>query len=153
MWRICSVVFHALTLRLPIQTSLSVAPKLPLYTRSGENLKILAKRAHPWMDISYDRGTNLPILESFCHSLLAWDVLVSVSFGCFSPSRCDHYHCKAIEKAVETQRICTKISKSNTPLGSFKICNTDLPTYFNYGLLRFKLKQFPYVVNVKCFGM
>ena len=35
-WRMCLVVFHALTLELPIQTSLSVASKLPIYTRSGE---------------------------------------------------------------------------------------------------------------------
>ena len=28
LWSLCSVVFHALTLKLPIQTSLSVAPEL-----------------------------------------------------------------------------------------------------------------------------
>ena len=36
MWILCSVVFHALTLRLPIQTSLSVAPKLPVSFSSHE---------------------------------------------------------------------------------------------------------------------
>ena len=30
LWNLCLVVFHALTLRLPIQTSLSVAHKLPV---------------------------------------------------------------------------------------------------------------------------
>ena len=34
---LCSVVFHAFTLKLPIQTSLSVVPKLPVSLRSGEN--------------------------------------------------------------------------------------------------------------------
>ena len=40
LWSLCSVVFHELklTLKLPIQTSLSVAPKLPVCTRSGEEL-------------------------------------------------------------------------------------------------------------------
>ena len=32
---------------MPIQTSLSVAPKLPVSLRSGENVKISGKRAHP----------------------------------------------------------------------------------------------------------
>ena len=36
LWSLCSVVFHALTLKLPIQTSLSVAPKLQVCVRSGE---------------------------------------------------------------------------------------------------------------------
>ena len=36
LWSFRSVVFHALTLKLPLQTSLSVAPKLPVYLRSGE---------------------------------------------------------------------------------------------------------------------
>ena len=34
--RMCSVVFHALTLELPIQTLLSVAPRLPVSARSDE---------------------------------------------------------------------------------------------------------------------
>ena len=38
VWRMCLVVFHALTLKLPIQTALSVAPKLPVCLRSGEKL-------------------------------------------------------------------------------------------------------------------
>ena len=32
------VAFHALTLKLPIQTTLSVAPKLQVCTRSGEKM-------------------------------------------------------------------------------------------------------------------
>ena len=37
----------------------------------------------------------------------------------------------------------------STPLECFESkCNTSLSACFNYGLLRFKLKQFPYVVNV-----
>ena len=38
LWSLCSVVFHALTLKLPIQTSLSVAPKLPVSLHSHEKL-------------------------------------------------------------------------------------------------------------------
>ena len=30
LWSLCSVVVHTLTLKLPIQTSLSVTPKLPV---------------------------------------------------------------------------------------------------------------------------
>ena len=47
LWSLCSVVFHALTLKLPIQTSLSVAPKLPVYTRSGEKCKQFRKTSTP----------------------------------------------------------------------------------------------------------
>ena len=36
LWRLCSVVLHALTLKLPIQISFSVAPKLPVSLHSGE---------------------------------------------------------------------------------------------------------------------
>ena len=39
----CSVVFHALTLKLPIQTSLSVAPELPVSLRSGEKCQNFRK--------------------------------------------------------------------------------------------------------------
>ena len=37
LWRMCLVVFLALTLKLPIQTSLSVAPTLPVSLSSAEN--------------------------------------------------------------------------------------------------------------------
>ena len=43
LWSLCSVVFHALTLKLPIQTSLSVAPKLPVSLHSGENCANFSK--------------------------------------------------------------------------------------------------------------
>ena len=36
-WSLCSVVFRTLTLKLPIQTSLSVASKLPVSLSSAEN--------------------------------------------------------------------------------------------------------------------
>ena len=38
MWILYSVVFHALTLKLPIETSVSVAPKLPVSLSSHEKL-------------------------------------------------------------------------------------------------------------------
>ena len=37
LWSLCSVVFLVLTLKLSFQTSLSVAPKLPIFSRSGGN--------------------------------------------------------------------------------------------------------------------
>ena len=39
LWSLCSVVFHALTLKLPIQTSLSVALELPLSLSSHEKFQ------------------------------------------------------------------------------------------------------------------
>ena len=46
LWRMYSVVFHVLTLKLPIQTSLSVAPKLPVSSRSGENCLKFQENEH-----------------------------------------------------------------------------------------------------------
>ena len=46
LWRMCSVVFHALTLKLPIQTSLSVVPKLQVCKRSGEKCQNFTKKEH-----------------------------------------------------------------------------------------------------------
>ena len=43
LWSFCSVVFHALTLKLPIQTSLSVAPKLQVCVHSGEKCQKFRK--------------------------------------------------------------------------------------------------------------
>ena len=43
----CSVIFHTLTLKLIIQTLLSVAPKLQVCEHSGENVENSGKRAHP----------------------------------------------------------------------------------------------------------
>ena len=36
LWSLCLVVFCALTLKLPLQASLSVAPKLQISLHSGE---------------------------------------------------------------------------------------------------------------------
>ena len=47
LWSLCLVVFHALTLKLPIQTSLSVVPKLPISLRSGEKSENFRKRSTP----------------------------------------------------------------------------------------------------------
>ena len=40
LWRMSYLVFHALTLKLPIQTSLSMVPKLPVSAHTGENKHI-----------------------------------------------------------------------------------------------------------------
>ena len=47
LWRMFLVVFHALTLTLPIHTSLSVAPKLQVCVRSGEKCQNFSKTSTP----------------------------------------------------------------------------------------------------------
>ena len=47
LWSLCSVIFHALKLKFPIQTSLSVAPKLSVPLHSGEKCENSGKREHP----------------------------------------------------------------------------------------------------------
>ena len=47
LWSLCSVVFHALTLESPIQTSLSVALKLPISLTSYEKCPNLWKTSTP----------------------------------------------------------------------------------------------------------
>ena len=43
LWSLCLVVIHALTLKLPIQTSHSVAPRLQVCVRSGEKCQKFRK--------------------------------------------------------------------------------------------------------------
>ena len=59
---LCSVFFHALTLKFPIQTSLSVAPKLPVYTRSGEKYEHFSKMS-----------SILPLLRGFYSEKSTWE--------------------------------------------------------------------------------
>ena len=48
LWSLYLAVFLALTLKLPIQTSLSVVPKLPVcLCVQVKNVKISGKQAHP----------------------------------------------------------------------------------------------------------
>ena len=47
LWSLCLVVLRALTLRLPIQTALSVAPQLPICARSGEKNQKISKTGTP----------------------------------------------------------------------------------------------------------
>ena len=47
LWSLCSVVFRALTSKLPNQTSLSVAPKLPVSLSSAENCHKFRKTSTP----------------------------------------------------------------------------------------------------------
>ena len=48
---LCSVVFHAFTLKLPIQTSLSVALELPVSSRSSEKCENFRNTSTPQGDI------------------------------------------------------------------------------------------------------
>ena len=47
LWNLCSVVFPALTLKLAIQTSLSVAPELQVCVRSREKCQNFSKTSTP----------------------------------------------------------------------------------------------------------
>ena len=47
LWSLCSVVFHALTLKSPIQTSLSLASKLQVCVRSGEKCQKFRETSIP----------------------------------------------------------------------------------------------------------
>ena len=47
LWNLCSVVFLALTLKLPIQTSLSVATQLLVSLRSGDKSEKFMKTSTP----------------------------------------------------------------------------------------------------------
>ena len=47
LWSLCSVVFLALTLRFPVQTSLSVAPKLQVCVHLGEKCPNFRKMSIP----------------------------------------------------------------------------------------------------------
>ena len=51
LWSLCSLVFYALTLKLPIQTSLSVAPKLPVCLSSTENCHKFKKTSTPQVKV------------------------------------------------------------------------------------------------------
>ena len=50
LWILCSVVFHSLTLRLPIQNSISVAPKLQVCASSGKKCQNFSKTSTPLAD-------------------------------------------------------------------------------------------------------
>ena len=70
------VVFHAFTLRLPIQTSLSVAPELQVSLRSGENCEIFRKMMNgpeiPFTNVytsSYIKGTAQYSVGTFASRL------------------------------------------------------------------------------------
>ena len=54
LYSLCSVVFYALTLKLPIQTSLSVAPKLPVSLSSNQKIvQISGKRTHHMCELPF----------------------------------------------------------------------------------------------------
>ena len=102
MWSLCSVDFHTLTLQLPIQTPHSVAPELQVFVSS---LNISAKRAHP--SIKCGGGHHKNEIRG---------VLVSVKFGCFSPSRFSHFHCNTMRKAIKAHKnLHTNQQNEHTP--------------------------------------
>ena len=50
---LCSIVFYALTLKLPLQTSLSVAPKLPVSLSSNEECPNCRKTNTPQYELPF----------------------------------------------------------------------------------------------------
>ena len=58
LWSLCLVVFLAFTLRLPIQTSLCVAPKFPVSLRSTENCQKFRKTSTPHRCVLYKPWLN-----------------------------------------------------------------------------------------------
>ena len=62
LWRMCSVVFRAFALKFPIQTLLSVVPKLPVYTCSGEKYENFKKTSTPRGKVScrFESFTSIP---------------------------------------------------------------------------------------------
>ena len=69
LWNLCLAVFHALTLKLPIRTSLPVVPKLPVYVRSGEKCRKFRKTnttqdgGQKWKKKSFNRS-RLPEMKT-----------------------------------------------------------------------------------------
>ena len=51
LWSLCSVVFHAFRLKLPIQSSLSVAPKLPVPLSSHEKCPNFRRTSTPLIGV------------------------------------------------------------------------------------------------------
>ena len=46
----------------------------------------------------------------------AWGVLISVNFGCFSPSRFSHFHCSALRKVIKAhKKLHTNQQNEHTP--------------------------------------
>ena len=56
LWSLCLVLLHALTLTLPIQTSFSPAPKLPVSLRSDEQCENFRKTSTPKGKVLKARG-------------------------------------------------------------------------------------------------
>ena len=81
LWSLCSVVFHALTLRLPIQTFLSVAPELPVSLRSGENCPNFSKTSTPLVDcpVTPQEGTDITDFYSLQTSVVL--LVITVKHG------------------------------------------------------------------------
>ena len=72
LWSLCSIIFFAFALRLPIQTSLSVAPKLQVSLCSGGNCQKFRKTStSQWWgqagaDQTFQWRTDWQIFRHFC---------------------------------------------------------------------------------------
>ena len=74
----CSIVFHAFTLKLPIQTLLSVVPTRSVF----------------WYTTQFQQNEHTP------GKGLPRGVLDSVNFGCFVLSKYECFHCNVIRKLI-----------------------------------------------------
>ena len=79
LWKMCSVVFLPFTLKLPIQTLLSVAPKLPARAHSGKKCEHFSKTSTPQIILQAFVKLFLKILEDinpFCGATNNFGLLV-----------------------------------------------------------------------------
>ena len=58
LWSLCSVVFLAFTLKLPIQTLHSVTPELQVCVRSGEKCQKFRNTSTP-LELWIDKGAKI----------------------------------------------------------------------------------------------
>ena len=61
--------------------------------------------------------------------LLARAVLVSLNSGCFSPSRCSHFHCNAMRKSIKAHKnLHTNQQNEHTPAVLFYVAIINVAT-------------------------
>ena len=97
LWSLCSVVFHATTLKLPIQTSLSVAPKLTVSSHSAENChKIRKTNTPPPPPKEITRQYEIKIFGSNCRSPSS-----GTSAQCTNTSRIYHNHMSSFSSTMK----------------------------------------------------
>ena len=102
-WSLCSVVFHAFALKLPIQTSISVVSELPVSLSSHAKCPNFRKTSTP-----LERACFPEFLENFGERQILWS-LCSVVF------KCARWHLNSQFLCVQVKNV-KKVRKTSTPL-------------------------------------